>query len=124
MKRQTVFWMVLTLAGSLLVDGCRTTPKHPPPATSGAPTKKAPAKRAQGKPSPPKLASAHAHYAAGVVHELNGETELALQEFQRAALDDPDNETLMLEVSRRMLESWGQAGAGCCRKALLGGRGT
>lgn len=61
------------------------------------------AKSGSEKPSASKLASAHAHYAAAVVHDLNGETEQALQEFQRAAADDPNNETLILEVSRRFL---------------------
>ncbi len=105
MKRQAAFWMVVTLASSLLANGCRTVPKHPRPAPPGSPPKKSTSKRAPGKPSSPKLASAHAHYAAGVVHDLTGETDLALQEFQRAALNDPDNETLMLEVSRRMLQA-------------------
>src|SRR5207249_3256038 len=63
------------------------------------------ARQANGRASQPKLVSAHAHYAAGVAYEQNGETDLAMQEFQRAAADDPDNETLILEISRRMLQS-------------------
>jgi len=104
MKQRTVFCMVVTLAGCLLGDGCRTAPKGEAPSTADSPGHGVPAKRAKGKVSPPKLASAHAHYAAGVVHEMNGETDLALQEFERAAADDPDNQTLILEVSRRMLQ--------------------
>lgn len=53
--------------------------------------------------SPAVLARAHAHYAAGVVHELNGEPELALQEFDRALEADPADETLVLDVSQRLL---------------------
>ena len=52
-----------------------------------------------------KRAAAHAHYAAGVVHELNDEPELALREFQKAALDDPADETLILDVSQRFLQN-------------------
>jgi tetratricopeptide (TPR) repeat protein len=62
------------------------------------------AKPASGKAASPKVASAHAHYAAGVIHELHGETDLALEDFQRAAVEDPDDGTLMLEVSRRFLQ--------------------
>ena len=109
MKRPSVFWGVVTLAGALLVDGCRAAPKLPPPGAAGKPAKKSPAKssakRANGKASPAKLASAHAHYAAGVVHELNGETDLAMEEFLRAAQEDPEDETLTLEISRRMLQA-------------------
>jgi tetratricopeptide (TPR) repeat protein len=52
-----------------------------------------------------KRAAAHAHYAAGVVHELNDEPELALREYQKAALDDPTDETLILDVSQRFLQN-------------------
>ena len=79
----------------------------PPPGAEGKPAKKSPAKSsakcANSKASPAKLASAHAHYAAGVVHELNGEPDLAMEEFLRAAQEDPEDETLTLEISRRML---------------------
>jgi len=52
-----------------------------------------------------KLASAHAHYAAGVIHDMNEEPEAALQEYHQAALDDPNDEALVLEVSRRFLQA-------------------
>ena len=52
-----------------------------------------------------KLAEAHAHYSAGVIHQVNNEPQKALEEFYKAALDYPDNETLILEVSRRFLQS-------------------
>lgn len=59
------------------------------------------------RPKTPKssasLARAHAQYAAGVVHELNGEIELALQAFHRALDEDPHDEALVLDVSRRLL---------------------
>lgn len=50
-------------------------------------------------------AEAHALYAAAVIHELNNETEAALQEFHQAALKDPANDALILDVSGRFLES-------------------
>lgn len=104
MKRRTVFCLVVTLAGGLIGSGCRTASQRGSPSAGDAAARTA-AKRANGKVHPARLASAHAHYAAGVLHELNDETDLALQEFQLAALDDPDNETLVLEVSRRLLQA-------------------
>lgn len=50
-------------------------------------------------------AEAHAHYATAVIHELNDETDAALQEFHQAALKDPANDTLILEVSGRFLQN-------------------
>src|SRR5437764_4061965 len=52
-----------------------------------------------------KLAQAHAHYAAAVIHEMNEETEAALEEFYKAGLDDVENEDLVLEVTRRLLQN-------------------
>ena len=48
--------------------------------------------------------AAHAHYAAGVVHDLNEEPERALTEYYTAAKSDPADEELMLEVSQRLLQ--------------------
>src|SRR5690349_7729925 len=50
-----------------------------------------------------KLAEAHAHYAAGVIEDVDEHPEAALKEYQQAALKDPDNEELSLEVARRFL---------------------
>ncbi len=52
-----------------------------------------------------KLAEAHAHYSAGVIHDMNEEPEAALQEYYQAALDDPSDESLALEVARRFLQN-------------------
>jgi len=51
------------------------------------------------------LVEAHAHYAAGVVYDLNDEPERALHEYSEAARADPGNEPLILEVSRRLLQT-------------------
>src|SRR5262245_25215519 len=51
-----------------------------------------------------KVAEAHAHYSAGVIHEMNEEPEAALQEYYQAALGDPADEALTLEVARRFLQ--------------------
>jgi tetratricopeptide (TPR) repeat protein len=48
---------------------------------------------------------AHAHYATALVQEMNGETEESLTSFHEAAIRDLDNEPLILEVSRRLLQA-------------------
>jgi tetratricopeptide (TPR) repeat protein len=50
-------------------------------------------------------AQAHAHFAAGVIHDMNDETEAALEEFYKAGVDDLGNEGLVLEVTRRLLQN-------------------
>jgi tetratricopeptide (TPR) repeat protein len=50
-------------------------------------------------------AKAHAHYGAAIIYELDNKTEQALQEFQDAAMSDPGDEALVLEVSQRLLRA-------------------
>jgi tetratricopeptide (TPR) repeat protein len=45
----------------------------------------------------------HAHYAAAILHEQDDELALAADEYYRAALADPSNEALVLEVAGRLL---------------------
>ncbi len=52
-----------------------------------------------------KTAAAHAHFASGVIHDMADEPEAALQDYYQAALNDPDAEGLILEVSRRFLQA-------------------
>ena len=51
------------------------------------------------------IIDAHAHYAAGVVHEMNMDPESALDEYYRAALLDPTNQALVLDVSQQFLQA-------------------
>ena len=70
----------------------------------GAEASRAAAKREQAaEKSVERLARAHAHYAAGVVHEVGGERAAADEEYYQAALLDPEDERLILEVSGRLL---------------------
>jgi tetratricopeptide (TPR) repeat protein len=48
-----------------------------------------------------KLVEAHAHYAQGMIYEMNEQGDLAMEEFSKAALDDPSNEGLVLDMARR-----------------------
>jgi tetratricopeptide (TPR) repeat protein len=50
-------------------------------------------------------AQAHAHYGAAVIYDLNGEGEAALRELQEATDLDPENESLVMEVTRRFLQA-------------------
>ena len=52
-----------------------------------------------------KTAQAHAHYAAGVIAEMNQQSEVALEEFYKAAINDPSDEKLTIELSRKLLQS-------------------
>src|SRR5689334_2422225 len=96
MFRSYRFWG--TLLGLLLAAGCRTVPARL--SAKAAPAAE-PVHRLPADPPLDRVAEAHAHYAAGVLHEMNQEPEEALKEFYQAALRDPDNESLVLEVARR-----------------------
>jgi tetratricopeptide (TPR) repeat protein len=49
--------------------------------------------------------AAHAHYAAGVVHEMNLEPESALEDYYNAAMLDPSNQALVLDVAQQFLQA-------------------
>jgi tetratricopeptide (TPR) repeat protein len=48
-------------------------------------------------------AEAFARFATGISYELNDKSDLALQEFYKAALADPSNEELVLDLSHQYL---------------------
>jgi tetratricopeptide (TPR) repeat protein len=52
-----------------------------------------------------KIAEAHARYSSAIIHELNEEPEAALDDYYKAALGDPDDESLVLDVSRRLVQA-------------------
>jgi tetratricopeptide (TPR) repeat protein len=51
-----------------------------------------------------KQVEAHAHYAQALIYELDEKPDKALEEYTQSALNDPANEDLVLEVSRRYLQ--------------------
>lgn len=51
-----------------------------------------------------KLIQAHAHYAQALIYEMDEKPGDALEEYSQSALNDPGNEELVLEVSRRYLQ--------------------
>lgn len=87
--------------GALAAPKQATTPslRTPPQARQKVPAQANITDEAQEK-----IARAHAHYAAAIIHEMNDETDAALEEYYLAAINDPANERLILEVTRRFLQ--------------------
>jgi tetratricopeptide (TPR) repeat protein len=52
-----------------------------------------------------KRIAAHAHFALAAIYDMDDEPELALEEYAQAALNDPSNEELVLELTRRYLQA-------------------
>ncbi|HVM51126.1 MAG TPA: tetratricopeptide repeat protein [Candidatus Acidoferrum sp.] len=101
--RLYVRWGLLAAASSLLIAGCRSVP----PAEAGAPRESAAQLKRElaEERNLARASDAHAHYARGVIHEMNDEQDAANEEYYRAALEDPGNDFLTLEVSRRFMEN-------------------
>jgi tetratricopeptide (TPR) repeat protein len=98
------FGISVLALGGLLLAGC-AAPRTSSPAQVG---RGVPAEPAPQNILPPeeveRRAEAHAHYATAIIHELNEEPEKAADELFQAALKDPANENLVLDVTRRLLQ--------------------
>ncbi len=79
--------------GCLLMAGC-ATPRQPPPADM-----------AVSQADEDKRVEAHAHFAQGMIFDMDNQPDEALEEFAQAALADPSNEELVLDVARRYLQA-------------------
>jgi tetratricopeptide (TPR) repeat protein len=93
--------------GAWLAAGCRTAPVNPGARGGGSAAMAGEGregKRAEAS-NLDHRARAHAHYAAGVIHDLNNERERALEEFYLAAKAGPEDEELILEVSRQFIQN-------------------
>jgi len=103
MLRRYWSWSLIVATGGALVVGCRALPSRP---AAGQKESAAAAKRELAEEKAlAKAAEAHAHFARGVIHEMNEEQEAASEQYLQAALLDPGNEYLILEVSRRFLQN-------------------
>ncbi len=108
----STFHLICTVAalGGLLFAGCASPSKKEPRAPAQADAGPAKPEPTNGSPlilSPEELdrrAEAHARYASAIIHELNEEPELAADELYQAALNDLENESLVLDVTRRLLQ--------------------
>src|SRR5690348_10804638 len=100
------FWGLLLAIAPLLLAGCRSLNSHEAKAAHATSDFEAVPEIAQATDrTTDKIAQAHAHFAAGVVHDVNEENEAALEEYHKAALGDLGNEGLILDVSRRLLQN-------------------
>jgi tetratricopeptide (TPR) repeat protein len=104
MRRRYRIWGAILATSSVLVAGCGSAPgrKPAPPADQRAASLK---RERVADQSAERLAKAHAHYSAGIIHEMDGEPRAAADEYYQAAVLDPDDEALILEVSHRLLQS-------------------
>jgi tetratricopeptide (TPR) repeat protein len=114
---------IVLIAGSVLIAGCRTPrrdaasshPSSKPTVAAGRLLGNDPAEMngtmaistdlLDTNSDLARMIDAHAHYAAGVVHEMNIEPELALEDYFHAAMLDPTNETLVLDVAQQFLQA-------------------
>ncbi|HZO84502.1 MAG TPA: tetratricopeptide repeat protein [Verrucomicrobiae bacterium] len=92
------------LLGGLLLGGCTTRPASPSSLPSASSSNAPPSKVIASPEELERRAEAHAHYATAIIHELNEEPERAADELFQAALKDPANETLVLDVTRKLLQ--------------------
>ena len=100
------YWIkgAILATSSLLVAGCGSAPgrKSAPQKEQSVVSLKP--ERADDQ-STERLTEAHAHYAAGVIHEMDDEPRAATDEYCQAAMLDPDDASLILEVSGRLLQN-------------------
>jgi len=82
---------------AILLAGCHTPGNGKPSAAEAADSP-------PGEAALQMRAEASAHYATAVIHSLNEDAAAAAEEFDQATRKDPDNEALVLEVSRRLVQ--------------------
>ena len=98
MLRRYWIWGAVLATSGLLVAGCESVPGSK--SASQRDQHAAALKRERlADQSAERLAKAHAHYSAGIIHEMAGEARAAAEEYYQAALLDPDDEALTLRVA-------------------------
>jgi tetratricopeptide (TPR) repeat protein len=115
---------IVLIAGSVLIAGCRTPGKSGAASSGSSPKPSIALNHLPGEGFEDaastlsiskdaldvnggleSLIDAHAHYAAGVVHEMNLEPESALEDYYHAAILDPTNEDLVLDIAQQFLQA-------------------
>jgi tetratricopeptide (TPR) repeat protein len=100
-------WGGLAVTLLLVLSGCASGWRN---ATGAAKSKAAKGTTARAKPAPldeaalEKRVKAYAHFAAGVVHDMNQEPEKAQEAFWESALADPSYEPLVIELAQRLFQ--------------------
>lgn len=103
MARSTYFRLSVLAALGVLAAGCATTPR-PPGARAKTEAGPKEAVKAKEQTRLEQRAEAYAHYAAAISAEMNRDYDQAQEEFYQAALFDPGEQELVLELSRRLLQ--------------------
>jgi tetratricopeptide (TPR) repeat protein len=101
-----VAWFVSLFAGILVLAGCSTASRSIAArawTTNDAPTTAANVRR-ESPEEVERRAEAHAHFLAALSADLNNETECAEQEYEKALENDPTNEALAIDLSRRFVQ--------------------
>jgi tetratricopeptide (TPR) repeat protein len=94
-------WLMIS---AMVFAGCATRPAaHHHALPPNIVHIKSPAPAAKPSPTVEPSTEAIAHFAAGVSYEANTNNALALSHFEQAALADPGNEPLVIELSRQYL---------------------
>jgi tetratricopeptide (TPR) repeat protein len=91
------------VAGGLLLAGCATSPPAHP-ASSTPVSDDSPAAAVTNSDVNETLVRAHAHYAQGLIYELEDQPEKADAELLQSAKDDPANTDLVLELTGNYLQ--------------------
>ncbi len=91
------------LAAGTFLTGCSSTPRSGDSTKSLSPhaVRKL---EIQDERDASRAAEAHAHYSLGFIHQMNGETAAAGEEFVKAATLDPDDQEMVLDVSSHFLQ--------------------
>jgi tetratricopeptide (TPR) repeat protein len=92
-------WLAFGIAVGAVFAGCRGSQSEAGDSRLGPGAKPAARSQSEERVDPAQI-EAQAHYAAGIVRAIEEEPLLALGEFYEAAMRDPENESLVMEVSR------------------------
>jgi tetratricopeptide (TPR) repeat protein len=85
--------VMISAVTCVLLAGCATTQKQAAEADAENPVEEQ------------KQAEAHAHYSQGLIYEMDDQADLAMAEFSQAALADPANEELVLNLAHRYTQA-------------------
>jgi tetratricopeptide (TPR) repeat protein len=106
MQRSLYFGLRALLASTMLATGCSSSngARKVQANSDESATRVTSKEAASSKVKDEKLISAHAHYAQAVIYDMEDNAAGALEEYAKSAVDDPGNEDLVLELSRRYIQ--------------------
>ena len=95
---------ILALLAVAILSACSTSRTGAPDGNAGSSVED-PTDRVRREVDMNRRADAYAHYATGLIHEMNGRPDEAFEELVLSVESDPANTQLVLQVARRLLES-------------------